>query len=93
VSERNGSRPRVADDDAGDVGLRIDQALYTIAMEAYVYGVSTRSVDDLVAALGAPSGTKKSDVSRICAGPDEMIGAFRTRRLRTKGLPAVHVIC
>jgi hypothetical protein len=31
---------------------RIDQALYAVVMEAYVAGVSTRSVDDLVAALG-----------------------------------------
>ncbi|KJK58205.1 transposase, partial [Saccharothrix sp. ST-888] len=32
---------------------RIDQALYAVIMEAYVHGVSTRSVDDLVKALGA----------------------------------------
>jgi putative transposase len=50
-------------------------------MEAYVNGVSTRAVDDLVEALGAPSGIKKSEVSRICAGLDEIVGAFRTRRL------------
>src|SRR5664279_4175447 len=31
---------------------RIDQALYAVVMEAYVNGVSTRSVDDLVAAMG-----------------------------------------
>ncbi len=36
-----------------------------------MHGVSTRSVDDLVDALGAPSGIKKSHVSRICAGLDE----------------------
>jgi putative transposase len=35
---------------------RIDQALYAVVMEAYVAGVSTRSVDDLVAALGIESG-------------------------------------
>ena len=35
---------------------RIDQALYAVVMEAYVAGVSTRSVDDLVAALGVESG-------------------------------------
>ncbi len=35
---------------------RIDQALYAVVMEAYVWGVSTRSVDDLVAALGIDSG-------------------------------------
>ena len=48
---------------------RIDQALYAVVMEAYVAGVSTRSVDDLVAALGVDSGISKSEVSRICAGP------------------------
>jgi putative transposase len=60
---------------------RIDQALYAVVMEAYVNGVSTRSVDDLVDALGATSGIKKSEVSRICAGLDEIVEAFRTRRL------------
>jgi putative transposase len=38
---------------------RIDQALYAVVMEAYVTGVSTRSVDDLVAALGIDSGISK----------------------------------
>ena len=42
---------------------RIDQALYAVVMEAYVHGVSTRSVDDLVAALGIDSGVSKSEVS------------------------------
>ena len=60
---------------------RIDQALYAVVMEAYVNGVSTRAVDHLVEALGATSGIKKSEVSRICAGLDEIVGAFRTRRL------------
>ena len=44
-------------------------------MEAYVAGVSTRSVDDLVAALGIDSGISKSEVSRICAGLDEVVTA------------------
>ena len=60
---------------------RIDRALHAVIMEAYVAGVSTRSVDDLVAALGAESGISKSEVSRICAGLDEMVEAFRSRRL------------
>jgi transposase-like protein len=47
---------------------RIDQALYAVVMEAYVSGVSTRAVDDLVQALGVESGISKSEVSRICAG-------------------------
>ncbi|WP_024795582.1 IS256 family transposase, partial [Tomitella biformata] len=49
---------------------RIDQALHAVIMEAYVHGVSTRNVDDLVAALGVQSGISKSEVSRICAGLD-----------------------
>jgi len=60
---------------------RIDQALDAVVMESYVCGVSTRSVDDLVAALGVDSGISKSEVSRICAGLDEVVTAFRTRRL------------
>jgi putative transposase len=60
---------------------RIDQALYAVVMEAYVAGVSTRSVDDLVTALGIDSGISKSEVSRICAGLDEVVEAFRGRRL------------
>ena len=60
---------------------RVDQALYAVVMEAYVHGVSTRKVDDLVAALGAASGISKSEVSRICAGLDDEMAAFRTRRL------------
>ena len=60
---------------------RIDQALHAVIMQAYVEGVSTRSVDDLVQALGIDSGISKSQVSRICASPHEMVGAFRPRRL------------
>lgn len=50
-------------------------------MEAYVHGVSTRSVDDLIVALGADTDISKSEVSRICEGLDETVGAFRTRPL------------
>jgi transposase-like protein len=60
-------------------------------MEAYVNGVSTRSVDDLVGALGADSGIKKSEVSRICTGLDETVGAFRTRRLDHIEFPYVYL--
>ncbi len=60
---------------------RIDQALYAVVMEAYVARVSTRSVDDLVEALGISSGISKSEVSRICARLDESVEAFRNRRL------------
>ena len=70
---------------------RIDQALYAVVMEAYVHGISTRSVDDLVVALGADSGISKSEVSRICAQLDEVVGAFRTRPLDHIGFPYVYL--
>ena len=68
---------------------RIDKALHAVIMEAYVHGVSTRSVDDLVAALGVESGISKSEVSRICAGLDREIEAFRTRSLHHTSFPYV----
>jgi putative transposase len=68
---------------------RIDQALYAVVMEAYVNGVSTRAVDDLVQALGVESGISKSEVSRICAGLDEQVEAFRLRPLHHTGFPYV----
>ena len=54
-------------------------------------GVSTRSVDDLVAALGANSGISRSEVSRICAGLDEVVEAFRGRRLDYVEFPYVYL--
>ncbi|MYB24014.1 MAG: IS256 family transposase [Acidimicrobiia bacterium] len=70
---------------------RIDRALWAVVMEAYVAGVSTRSVDDLVAALGANSGISKSEVSRICGGLDEVVEAFRGRRLDHVEFPYVYL--
>jgi putative transposase len=66
---------------------RVDQALYAVVMEAYVHGVSTRKVDDLVAALGVDAGISKSEVSRICAEMDEDLEAFRTRDLSHVAFP------
>lgn len=68
---------------------RIDQALYAVVMEAYVAGVSTRSVDDLVAALGVGSGISRSEVSQICSQLDDVVGAFRARRLDHVEFPYV----
>ncbi|KHJ72131.1 IS256 family transposase [Rhodococcus sp. Chr-9] len=68
---------------------RIDKALYAVVMEAYVHGVSTRSVDDLVGALGVGSGISKSEVSRICAGLDAEIARFRERTLTHTSFPYV----
>jgi putative transposase len=49
--------------------------LAAVVQEAYVQGISTRSVDDLVKALGM-SGISKSQVSRLCQGIDERVNAF-----------------
>ncbi len=70
---------------------RIDQALYAVIMEAYVHGVSTRKVDDLVGALGVDAGISKSEVSRICAQLDEEMVAFRTRALSHLAFP--YLLC
>jgi transposase len=70
---------------------RIDRALYAVVMEAYVHGISTRKVDDLVKALGAASGISKSEVSRICAELDRDLGAFRDRPLDHVRFPYVFV--
>ncbi|MHB1011261.1 MAG: IS256 family transposase [Propionibacteriaceae bacterium] len=68
---------------------RVDQALFAVVIEAYLHGVSTRKVDDLVKALGADTGISKSEVSRICAGLDEEVSAFRDRSLADAGFPYV----
>src|SRR6187399_1947006 len=68
---------------------RVDQALFAVIMEAYLHGVSTRKVDDLVRALGGASGISKSEVSRICADLDEEVGAFRDRSLAEVAYPYV----
>ncbi|MBB5779365.1 hypothetical protein HD596_006121 [Nonomuraea jabiensis] len=66
---------------------RVDQALFAVVMEAYLHGVSTRKVDDLVKALGADTGISKSEVSRICADLDEEVAAFRDRSLADQHYP------
>ncbi|SES43466.1 Transposase (or an inactivated derivative) [Tranquillimonas rosea] len=57
-----------------------EKALVAVIQEAYVQGVSTRSVDDLVKAMGA-GGMSKSQVSRLCVEIDERVNAFLTRPL------------
>jgi len=68
---------------------RIDVALHAVVMEAYVHGVSTRKVDDLVAALGVDAGISKSEVSRICAGLDAEVAVWATRPLEHIAFPYV----
>jgi putative transposase len=55
-----------------------EKALTAVVQEAYIHGVSTRSVDDLVQAMGM-SGISKSQVSRLCAEIDEKVKAFLAR--------------
>src|SRR5918999_747223 len=59
---------------------RAERALVAVVQEAYVAGVSTRRVDDLVRSLGM-DGLSRSQVSRLCQGLDEEVARFRTRRL------------
>jgi len=57
-----------------------EKALTAVIQEAYVQGISTRSVDDLVKAMGM-SGISKSQVSRLCAEIDDRIATFLNRPL------------
>ena len=61
---------------------RIDKALYAVICQAWINGVSTRKVDELVKALGCESGISKSQVSRICADIDSVVEEFLTRSLQ-----------
>jgi transposase-like protein len=55
-----------------------EKALTAVIQEAYIQGISTRSVDDLVKALGM-EGISKSQVSRLCGEIDARVQAFLTR--------------
>ena len=57
-----------------------EKALAAVIQEAYVHGVSTRSVDELVKAMGM-TGISKSQVSRLCTEIDDKIGVFLDRPL------------
>ena len=70
-----------------------EKALMAVIQEAYIHGVSTRAVDDLVRAMRCPAGdckaiaergltgTSKSQVSRLCEEIDERVQAFLNRPL------------
>lgn len=60
---------------------KAEQALLNVIQEAYVQGVSTRKVDDLVQSLGL-TGIDKSRVSRICKELDREVAEFRGRSLK-----------
>lgn len=55
-----------------------EKALTAVIQEAYVHGISTRSVDDLVRAMGM-EGISRSQVSRLCAEIDERVRDFLAR--------------
>jgi putative transposase len=65
---------------------RAERALLAVVQEAYVLGVSTRRVEDLVDALGIAS-ISKSEVSRICAALDAEVETFRSRPLTAEPYP------
>jgi putative transposase len=67
---------------------RAERALVAVVQEAYVQGVSTRRVDELVQALGL-SGISKSQVSVLCAELDAEVERFRTRPLGAALYPYV----
>ena len=58
----------------------VEKALVAVIQEAWIAGVSTRKVDDLVQAMGM-SGISKSSVSKLCRDIDERVGAFLGRTL------------
>ena len=65
---------------------RAERALLAVVQEAYVLGVSTRRVEDLVEALGIAS-LSRTEVSRICAPLDAEVEAFRRRSLAGEKYP------
>jgi transposase-like protein len=67
---------------------RAERALVAVIQEAYIKGVSTRKVDDLVRAMGA-SGVSKSEVSRLVGELDQDLAAFRERSLAGTRYPYV----
>ena len=70
---------------------RVDKALYAVICSAWIEGVSTRKVDDLVKALGNESGISRSTVSRICKDIDEGVHEFLARRLDHTWFPYLFV--
>lgn len=61
-----------------------EKALTAVIQEAYIQGISTRSVDDLVKSLGM-TGISKSQVSRLCEEIDERVNAFLDRPSKASG--------
>ncbi len=70
---------------------RVDKALYSVICTAWIEGVSTRKVDELVKALGNETGISKSSVSRICGDIDEVMNTFMTRSLDHTWFPYLYL--
>lgn len=70
---------------------RVDKALYAVICTAWIEGVSTRKVDELVKALGNESGISKSAVSRICEDIDDVVHTFLTRALDHTWFPYLYL--
>lgn len=68
-------------------GKTVEKALVAVIQEAWINGVSTRRVDELVQAMGM-TGISKSSVSKLCKDIDERVNAFLKRPL-----PATGPIC
>ena len=62
----------------------VEKGPTAVIQEAYIQGISTRSVDDLVKAMGM-SGIFKSQVSRLCEEIDERVRAFLDRPIEGRG--------
>ena len=62
----------------------VEKALTAVIQEAYVHGVSTRAMDDLVQAMGG-TGISKSQVSRLCEEIDERVRKASTRSSKASG--------
>ena len=69
---------------------RWEQAFVNVVAEAYVHGVSTRKVEDLIQSMGA-KGMSKSEVSRMASVLDAQVAAFRERRLGSKRTPYIYL--
>lgn len=70
---------------------RVDKALYAVICQAWIDGVSTRKVDDLVRALDNETGISRSTVSRICAEIDDSVQDFLHRRLEHTWFPYLYL--
>ena len=63
-----------------------EKALTAVIQEAYIQGISSRSVEDLLQAMGG-TGVSKSQVSRLCQEIDARVGAFHDRPIELRSWP------